>query len=83
MQLSFVEDVARGAAALDPRIVVLYPPHDHFHRMMGVTSSPWQDFKAAVEKRLPLARVLIAEPGAAIDAVTGAMTLAAPRTVAA
>jgi hypothetical protein len=51
--------------------------------MMGVTSSPWQDFKAAVEKRLPLARVLIAEPGAAIDAVTGAMTLAAPRPVAA
>jgi hypothetical protein len=40
---------------------VLYPPHDHFHRMMGVTSSPWLN-SAAVEA-LPNAKVVIVEPG--------------------
>ena len=74
MQLDFVADVARGAAALNPKIVVLYAPHDHFHRMMGVTSRPWAEFKSAVEKSLPHARVIIAEPGAAINAVTGEMS---------
>ena len=74
MQLDFVADVARGALALKPKIVVLYPPHDHFHRMMGVTSRPWAEFKSAVEKSLPRARVVIAEPGAVIDALTGEMT---------
>ena len=42
--------------------------------MLGVSSSPWPEFKAAVEKRLPNARVVIAEPGMAIDAVTGEAT---------
>ena len=74
MQLDFVDDVARGALALNPKIVVLYPPHDHFHRMMGVTSRPWAEFKRAVEKSLPNAHVIIAEPGAMIDAVTGDLT---------
>ena len=74
MQLDFTADVVRGAAALNPKIVVLYPPHDHFHRRMGVTSRPWSEFKSAVEKNLPNARVIIAEPVAAIDAVTGEVT---------
>jgi L-ascorbate metabolism protein UlaG (beta-lactamase superfamily) len=74
MQLDFMEDVARGAAALRPRLVILYPPHDHFHRMMGVTSSPWPAFKAAVEKRLPGARVVIVEPGDSVDPMTGEVT---------
>jgi L-ascorbate metabolism protein UlaG (beta-lactamase superfamily) len=74
MQLDFVADVARGAAALKPKIVVLYPPHDYFHRMMGATSRPWAEFKAAVEKALPAARVVIAEPGMSMDAVSGAVT---------
>jgi L-ascorbate metabolism protein UlaG (beta-lactamase superfamily) len=74
MQLDFMEDVARGAAALRPKIVVLYPPHDHFHRMMGVTSSPWPEFKTAVERRLPDAKVVIVEPGDAVDPVTGEVT---------
>lgn len=74
MQLDFTADVARGAAALNPNIVVLYPPHDHFHRMMGVTSTPWPEFRRAVEKSLPNAHVIIAEPGAVIDVVTGEVT---------
>lgn len=83
MQLSFMDDVARGAVALDPRMVILYPPHEHFHAMMGVTSAPWPEFKAAVEKALPKAQVIIAEPGDAIDAVTGEVTRKTPAKAAA
>jgi hypothetical protein len=42
--------------------------------MMGVTSRPWAEFKSAVEKSVSGARVVIAEPGAVIDALTGEMT---------
>jgi L-ascorbate metabolism protein UlaG (beta-lactamase superfamily) len=63
--------------------VVLYPPHDNFHRMMGVASSPWAEFKAAVERRLPDAQVIIAEPGTAVDAVTGETTFTPPVSAAA
>ena len=83
MQLDFMADVGRGAAALNPKIVVLYPPHDHFHRMMGVTSAPWAEFKSAVEKSLPRAQVTIAEPGSRIDAVTGEVTYEQPMVNAA
>lgn len=71
MQLDFMADVARGAVALNPKVVILYPPHDKFHEMMGVTSHPWPEFAAAVSKALPAAKVLIAEPGFAINALTG------------
>ena len=83
MQLDFTEDVARGAAALNPKIVILYPPHDHFHRMMGATSRPWPEFKAAVERRLPNATVVLAEPGHAIDAATGKVLTSARALLAA
>ncbi|MEX0731783.1 MAG: hypothetical protein WED00_19090 [Aquisalimonadaceae bacterium] len=71
MQLDFVDDVARGAAALKPKIVLLYPPHEKFHDMMGVGSRPWAEFAAAVRARLPDSLVIIARPGTAIDATTG------------
>jgi L-ascorbate metabolism protein UlaG (beta-lactamase superfamily) len=71
MQLDFTADIARGAAALNPKIVVLYPPHDKFHEMMGVTSKPWPEFAAAVSAAVPSAKVLIAEPGFGMNALTG------------
>lgn len=71
MQLDFVNDVARGAAALNPRVVLLYPPHEKFHEMMGVTSRPWAEFAAAVRAAVPSARVVVAQPGTSIDARTG------------
>ena len=71
MQLDFVEDVARGAAALNPRIVVLYPPHEKFHEMMGATSRPWSEFAHAVRERVPDAKIVIATPGTAVDVLTG------------
>lgn len=67
MQLFFIDDVVRGVAALKPRTVVLYPPHDKFHAMMGAVSAPWTDFAAAVRARFPAVAVHIAEPGFALD----------------
>ena len=63
MQLHFIDDVVRGVAALQPKIVVLYPPHDKFHAMMGVTSAPWAAFARALRERFPAIVVHVAEPG--------------------
>jgi L-ascorbate metabolism protein UlaG (beta-lactamase superfamily) len=63
MQLNFIDDVVRGVAALNPKIVVLYPPHDRFHAMMGVSSAPWSEFARAVTERFPQIAVHIADPG--------------------
>ncbi len=71
MQLDFVQDLARGARALDPGLIVLYPPHDKFHAMMGVSSRPWQEFLDAARKAVPNAEVVIAEPGDYIDCRSG------------
>ena len=71
MQLDFVDDVARGAAALRPGMVVLYPPHDKFHAMMGVSSMPWERFAEKVRATLPQAKVIVAEPGMVVDLDSG------------
>ncbi len=63
MQLDFVDDVARGVAALDPKTVILYPPHEKFHEMIGVTSRPWSEFADAVRRSSPNVDVRVAEPG--------------------
>ena len=63
MQLNFIDDVVRGVAALRPKVVILYPPHDRFHAMMGAVSEPWPAFAAALNKRFPEITVHIAEPG--------------------
>ena len=63
MQLNFVDDVARGVLALSPKAVVLYPPHENFHAMMGVTSAPWTEFARAVSAAAPATQVHIAKPG--------------------
>jgi L-ascorbate metabolism protein UlaG (beta-lactamase superfamily) len=63
MQLNFVDDVARGVAALSPKTVVLYPPHEKFHEMMGATSAPWSAFAEATAHAAPEAKIVVAEPG--------------------
>jgi L-ascorbate metabolism protein UlaG (beta-lactamase superfamily) len=63
MQLNFIDDVVRGVAALRPKVVILYPPHDKFHAMMGVASEPWPAFASALSRRFPEIAVHIAEPG--------------------
>lgn len=71
MQLDFAPDLARGAAALNPKVVILYPPHDKFHEMMGVSSQPWQEFVDATQKAVPSAKVVMATPGDRFDSITG------------
>jgi L-ascorbate metabolism protein UlaG (beta-lactamase superfamily) len=67
MQLDFTADVARGVAALKPRAVVLYPPHEKFHEMMGARSKPWAQFVKAAEEAAPGAPVVAAQPGQAFE----------------
>lgn len=67
MQLNFIDDVVRGVAALKPRIVILYPPHDKFHAMMGAVSAPWSAFAAAITARFAQIEVHVAEPGFEIE----------------
>lgn len=63
MQLNFTEDIRRGVKALDPRLVLLYPPHDRLHALWNVPSSPWEDFAAAARDAAPNATVIVLEPG--------------------
>jgi L-ascorbate metabolism protein UlaG (beta-lactamase superfamily) len=72
MQLDFIDDVVRGVAALKPRVVILYPPHEKFHEMMEVSSRPWSDFADAVRARFPGVVVHIAEPGFQVELQAGA-----------
>ena len=63
MQLNFVNDVRRGVAALSPKTVILYPPHEKFHEMMGLPVAPYPEFLEAARKAAPNAQVMMAEPG--------------------
>ncbi len=63
MQLNFIPDVVRGVGALKPKVLVLYPPHEKFHAMMGAVSEPWAAFGDAVRSRFPDVAVHLAEPG--------------------
>src|ERR1700733_11598054 len=71
MQLNFIADVVRGVAALKPKVVVLYPPHEHFHAMMGAVSEPWPTFASAVRDRFPEVEVHTAEPASELDVAGG------------
>ena len=55
--------VVRGVGALKPKVVVLYPPHEKFHAMMGAVSEPWPAFGDAVRSRFPDVAGHLAQPG--------------------
>ena len=74
MQLDFTEDVARGVRALDPRLVLLYPPHEKFHEMMGAESRPWSAFADAARRAAPDAIVIVLEPGTQVDLLDGSVS---------
>lgn len=63
MQLDFMDDLARGVRALNPRMVLLYPPHEKLHEAWGVQAAPWSDFVAAAQEAAPEAAVVVLEPG--------------------
>lgn len=83
MQLDFVSDVVRGALALQPKIIILFPPHEKFHEMMGAKSTPWVEFQDALRAALPDCRVAIAEPGDQFDACTGDLIVSSRASLAA
>jgi L-ascorbate metabolism protein UlaG (beta-lactamase superfamily) len=74
MQLNFVSDVRRGVAALKPRMVLLYPPHEKFHAMMGAVSRPWSEFTAAAQEAASEARIVALEPGTQVNLDDGAVS---------
>lgn len=67
MQLDFTSDLERGIAALAPKSIVLYPPHEKFHEMMGVRSHPWSEFEEVARRAAPSASVVVAVPGTVVD----------------
>ncbi len=79
--LGFTDDLARGIAALRPRLALLYPPHEKFHEMMGVTSRPDHEFVAAAKAAAPEATVLVLRPGSEVDLASGALSTFAPAAV--
>lgn len=74
MQLDFVADVRRGVAALRPKMVLLYPPHEKFHAMMGASSRLWAEFVAAAQAGAPQARVVALAPGTQVNLDDGAVS---------
>ena len=66
-QLDFVPDLARGVAALKPKVIVLYHPHLHFHAMMGATTRPVSEFVEAARRAAPAAKIVVAEPGTRVS----------------
>lgn len=65
-QLDFAPDLARGVAALKPKVAVLYPPHEKFHAMMGAVTRPVAEFVAAAQQASPGTKIVVVEPGAAV-----------------
>lgn len=74
MQLDFVDDVQRGIAALQPKQILLYPPHEKFHDMMGVISRPWTDFVSAAHAAAPHAKVIVLAPGTKVNLDDGSVS---------
>ncbi len=62
-QLNFEQYVAKGVAAMSPRKVVLFHPHEAFFSRLGLRSSPPESFASAVRQVLPpQAEVIVAKP---------------------
>jgi L-ascorbate metabolism protein UlaG (beta-lactamase superfamily) len=79
MQLNFIADVVRGVGALRPKVLVLYPPHENFHAMMGAVSEPWPAFADAVRRQFPDVAVHVAAPGFELVVEGGTTGIATPR----
>lgn len=62
MQLNFEEQVSEGVAALSPKTVILFHPHEVLFERLGLKSSPPQTFVDNIRRTLPEAEVIIAKP---------------------
>jgi len=63
MQLKFEEYVADGAAAFNPKTVILFHPHIEFFKRIGIESSSPETFAENVKRRLPASNVVTIAPG--------------------
>jgi len=67
MQLNFEDHVSRGAAALSPKSVVLFHPHQVLFERLGLKSSPPEKFVEKLNEALPHAKVCTAEPQSSFE----------------
>jgi len=65
MQLNFEEQVSQGVAALSPKTVILFHPHELLFERLGLKSSPPQTFVDNIRRASPEAEVIIAKPQSA------------------
>jgi hypothetical protein len=61
-QLNFEQHVAKGVAAMSPRIVVLFNPHEVIFDMFGLKSTPPETFVSTVRQAAPRTEVIVAKP---------------------
>ena len=61
-QLNFEEHVAKGVAAMSPRTVVLFHPHEVLFERLGLKSAPAERFASAVRRVSPETEAIVAKP---------------------
>lgn len=74
MQLDFMPQLARGVRALQPRLILLYPPHDKLHAAWGVPTAPWSSFVEAAQQAAPKATVVALQPGMEVNLADGSVS---------
>jgi hypothetical protein len=62
MQLDFEEYAAQGTAALSPKTLILFSPHEALFDKIGLKSSPAQTFVDKISEVLPEVKIIIAKP---------------------
>ncbi|HEC62635.1 MAG TPA: MBL fold metallo-hydrolase [bacterium] len=67
MQLDFEKELSEGVAALSPKTVVLFPPHEAIFEKVGLKSSPPQKFVEEVKRKSPEADIIVAKPQCSFD----------------
>jgi beta-lactamase family protein len=68
MQLDFEDHLSRGAAALSPKSVVLFHPHQVLFERLGLKSSPPETFVEKLKQALPDVNACIATPRSSFEA---------------
>jgi hypothetical protein len=62
MQLNFEKQLSEGIAAISPKTVVLFHPHNVMFERLGLKSSSTQTFIERIKGKLPSVRIIVAEP---------------------
>jgi len=62
MQLNFEEQLSEGVAALSPKTVILFHPHEALFEKFGLKSSSPQMFAEKIKHKMPDVEVTIANP---------------------